>query len=74
MQTDNGGRIYAVSSLAQSSTLPGHRSGIPDGRAAGCEKVLTEQVPSVAEHAQPELALDCVREGDSLAVRRVTVA
>ena len=38
-----------VSSLAQSSTLPGHRSGILDRRAAGCEKVLAEQVPSGAE-------------------------
>lgn len=40
-------------------------------RVAGCEKVFTEQVSSVAHRAQMEAALDFVREGDSLMVLRL---
>ena len=34
-------------------------------RAAGCERIFSEQVSSVAERPQLEPALDFVREGDS---------
>lgn len=38
---------------------------------AGCEKVFSEQVSSVAKREKLEAALDFVREGDTLAVTRV---
>jgi DNA invertase Pin-like site-specific DNA recombinase len=41
-----------------------------DLRAAGAEKVFSEQVSSVAKRAQLEAALDFVREGDVLAVTK----
>lgn len=41
-----------------------------DLRAAGAEKVFSEQVSSVAKRAQLEAALDYVREGDVLAVTK----
>ena len=39
--------------------------------AAGCEKIFSEQVSSVAKRDQLEAALDFVREGDTLVVTRV---
>jgi len=39
--------------------------------AAGCEKVFSEQVSSVTERAQLELALDYVRDGDVFTVCRI---
>lgn len=39
-----------------------------DLAAAGCERVFSERVSSVAKRAQLEAAMDFVREGDTLAV------
>lgn len=39
--------------------------------AAQCEKVFHEQISSVAERQQLEVALDFVREGDALVVTRL---
>lgn len=39
-----------------------------DLRAAGCERVFSERVSSVAKRAQLEAALDFVRDGDVLVV------
>jgi DNA invertase Pin-like site-specific DNA recombinase len=40
-------------------------------QAAGCEKILAEQVSSVAERQQLEAALDYVREGDCFCVTKL---
>lgn len=40
-------------------------------RATGCSKIFHEQVSSVAERSQLHLALDFVREGDTLIVTRL---
>jgi DNA invertase Pin-like site-specific DNA recombinase len=42
-----------------------------DLTAAGCEKIFSEQVSSVAERAELERALDFVRQGDTLVVTRL---
>jgi DNA invertase Pin-like site-specific DNA recombinase len=42
-----------------------------DLAAAGCEKLLVEQVSSVAKRLQLEAALDFVREGDTLVVTKL---
>jgi DNA invertase Pin-like site-specific DNA recombinase len=42
-----------------------------DLRAVGVERLYSEQVSSVATRAQLELALDYVREGDSLVVTKL---
>jgi DNA invertase Pin-like site-specific DNA recombinase len=42
-----------------------------DIHAAGCEKIFSEQVSSVAEREQLEAALDYVREGDSFTVTKL---
>ncbi len=50
-----------TSSLAQVAGLEAQER---DLRAAGCEKIFSEQVSSVAEREQLEAAFDYVREGD----------
>jgi DNA invertase Pin-like site-specific DNA recombinase len=50
-----------TSSLAQVAGLEAQER---DLRAAGCEKIFAEQVSSVAEREQLEMALDYVREND----------
>jgi DNA invertase Pin-like site-specific DNA recombinase len=40
-------------------------------RAAGCEKIFSEQVSSVAQRQQLEQALDYVREGDGFVVTKL---
>jgi DNA invertase Pin-like site-specific DNA recombinase len=50
-----------TSSLAQVAGLEAQER---DLRAAGCEKIFSEQVSSVAERQQLEAAFDYVREGD----------
>ena len=41
-----------------------------DLRAAGCEKIFSEQVSSVAKREQLEAALDFAREGDTIIITR----
>ncbi len=57
-----------TSSLAQ---VAGLEAQIRELQAAGCEKIFSEQVSSVAERAQLELALDFVREGDAFTVTKL---
>jgi DNA invertase Pin-like site-specific DNA recombinase len=57
-----------TSSLAQVAGLEAQER---DLRAAGCEKIFSEQVSSVAERQQLEAALDYVREGDSICVTKI---
>lgn len=42
-----------------------------DLEAAGCERVFTERVSSVAKRDQLEAAMDYVREGDTLVVTKI---
>jgi DNA invertase Pin-like site-specific DNA recombinase len=39
--------------------------------AAGCEKVFSEQVSSVAQRPQLEVALDYLRDGDVLVITKL---
>jgi DNA invertase Pin-like site-specific DNA recombinase len=57
-----------TSSLAQVAGLEAQER---DLRAAGCEKIFSEQVSSVAERQQLEAALDYMREGDTFAVTKL---
>jgi DNA invertase Pin-like site-specific DNA recombinase len=57
-----------TSSLAQVAGLEAQER---DLQAAGCTKIFTEQVSSVAERQQLEAALDYVREGDTFAVTKL---
>ena len=51
--------------------IAGLESQIESLTATGCSKVFSEQVSSVAERQQLELALDFVREGDALVIVRL---
>jgi DNA invertase Pin-like site-specific DNA recombinase len=44
---------------------------IRDLKAAGCEKIFSEQVSSVATRLQLEATLDFIREGDTLIVTKL---
>lgn len=57
-----------TSSLAQ---IAGLEAQIRDLQAAGCTKIFTEQVSSVAERQQLEATLNYVREGDTFAVTKL---
>jgi DNA invertase Pin-like site-specific DNA recombinase len=59
---------------ARTSTLEqiaGMDAQVRDLHAAGCEKVFSEQVSSVAKRPQLEAVLDFIREGDTLAVTKL---
>lgn len=59
---------------ARTSTLEqaaGLDAQVRDLKAAGCERLFTEQVSSIAQRAQLEAALDFVREGDVLVVTKL---
>ena len=57
-----------TSSLAQVAGLEAQER---DLSAAGCDKIFSEQVSSVAERQQLEAAFDYVREGDQIAVTKL---
>ena len=59
---------YARTSTAEQEA--GREAQERDLRAAGCQKVFSEQVSSVARRERLEAALDYVREGDTLIVSR----
>src|SRR5437868_2723498 len=44
---------------------------IRDLRAAGCEKIFEEQVSAIGPRRQLEVALDFIREGDTLLVTKL---
>jgi DNA invertase Pin-like site-specific DNA recombinase len=59
---------------ARSSTVDqeaGFQAQIKSLKAAGCEKVFSEKVSSVAQREQLEAALDYVRDGDTLVVTKL---
>jgi DNA invertase Pin-like site-specific DNA recombinase len=59
---------------ARTSTLEqaaGLDAQVRDLTAAGCERLFTEQVSSVAERQELEAALDFAREGDVLVVTKL---
>ena len=59
---------------ARSSTVDqeaGFQAQIKALKAAGCEKVFSEKVSSVAQREQLEAALDYVRDGDTLVVTKL---
>ena len=59
---------------ARSSTVDqdaGFQAQIRAFEAAGCDKVFSEKVSSVAQREQLEAALEFVREGDSLVVTKL---
>jgi DNA invertase Pin-like site-specific DNA recombinase len=57
-----------TSSVAQVAGLEAQEREL---RAAGCDKIFSEQVSSVAQREQLEQALDYVREGDSFTVTKL---
>jgi DNA invertase Pin-like site-specific DNA recombinase len=60
---------YARTSTVEQ--LAGFDAQVRDLSAAGCEKLFTEQVSSIAQRAQLDAALDFVREGDVLVVTKL---
>ena len=50
--------------------VAGFEDQLAELRGAGCEKIYSEQVSSVAERAQLAAALDYVRDGDVLVVTK----
>lgn len=57
-----------TSTLEQSA---GIEAQLRDLRAAGCEKIFSEQVSAVGKRPQLEAAIDFIREGDVLVVTRL---
>jgi DNA invertase Pin-like site-specific DNA recombinase len=57
-----------TSSLSQIAGLEAQEREL---RAAGCERIFSEQVSSIAEREQLEQALDYVREGDIFSVTKL---
>src|SRR5277367_4380463 len=57
-----------TSSLSQ---VAGLEAQVRDLQEAGCDKIFSEQVSSVAERQQLEAALDYVREGDQFVVTKL---
>jgi DNA invertase Pin-like site-specific DNA recombinase len=49
----------------------GLEAQLRDLRAAGCEKIFSEQVSSIAKRPQLEACLDFVREGDAVIVTKL---
>ena len=60
---------YARTSTAEQAA--GLEAQIRDLKAAGCTKIFSEQVSSIAERAELERALDYVRAGDTVVVTKV---
>ena len=57
-----------TSSLSQVAGLEAQQR---DLRAAGCDKIFAEQVSSISQREQLEMALDYVREGDTFTVTKL---
>jgi DNA invertase Pin-like site-specific DNA recombinase len=60
--------IIGYARTSSAAQVAGLEAQERDLRAAGCEKIFSEQVSSVAARQQLEAALDYVREGDTFAV------
>ncbi len=62
---------YARTSTAEQ--LAGFESQIKELEIAGCEKIFSEQVSSVAVRPQIQSAIAFVREGDRLIVTKIDI-
>jgi DNA invertase Pin-like site-specific DNA recombinase len=60
---------YARTSTTEQNA--GFEAQVRDLRHAGCEKIFKEQVSSVGQREQLALALDFLREGDTLVVTKL---
>lgn len=60
---------YARTSTVEQ--LAGFDAQVRDLTAAGCERLFTEQVSSVAQRDQLEAAIDFAREGDTIVVTKL---
>lgn len=60
---------YARTSTTEQKA--GYEAQLRDLKAAGCNKVFKEQVSSVAKREQLEIALDYIRDGDTLVVTKL---
>jgi DNA invertase Pin-like site-specific DNA recombinase len=59
---------------ARSSTIDqeaGYQAQIKALKGAGCEKIFSEKVSSIAQRTELEAALDYAREGDALVVTKL---
>src|SRR6476469_2105070 len=66
----NDPMIVGYASTSTVDQLAGLEGQERDLRAAGCEKLFSERVSSVAKRGQLEAALDFVRDGDTLMVAK----
>src|SRR4051794_7993965 len=57
--------IFGYARTSSAAQVAGLEAQERDLRAAGCERIFSEQVSSVAERQQLEQALDYVRDGDT---------
>jgi DNA invertase Pin-like site-specific DNA recombinase len=65
------GHLIGYARTSTTDQLAGLDAQLRDLKAAGCRKVFSEQVSSVAARAQLEAALDYCREGDTLVVTKL---
>jgi DNA invertase Pin-like site-specific DNA recombinase len=49
----------------------GYQAQIKALKGAGCEKIFSEKVSSIAQRTELEAALDYAREGDALVVTKL---
>jgi len=68
--SQQGGQIVGYARTSTVEQEAGLEAQERDLRAAGCTKVFSERVSSVAKRARLEAALDYVREGDTLVVTK----
>ena len=65
------GQLIGYARTSTTDQLAGLDAQLRDLKAAGCRKVFSEQVSSVAARAQLEAALDYCRDGDTLVVTKL---
>jgi DNA invertase Pin-like site-specific DNA recombinase len=63
--------IVGYARTSTTGQIAGLEAQVHELWAAGCDKIFSEQVSSVAERAQLELALDFVREGDTFTATKI---
>ena len=63
--------IVGYARTSSAAQVAGLEAQIRDLQAAGCTKIFSEQVSSVAERQQLEAALDFVREGDQFVCTKI---
>ena len=63
--------LVGYSRVSTADQVAGFEAQVRDLTAAGCAKLFTERVSSVAEREQLAAALDYVREGDTFMVTRL---